>query len=268
MTQPVSDFPTQPQARPQSQSQSQQMDVDAQPQAPSHSPADMQWQFMGATVSRTAPSSPQEPSVQSDPIPPRDAIRNSRPSYAEAVVNGGRSATTSLPNVQALTDIIHNAQTALNAVVQASQGTLSDTAARSTLVGLAARAEPALRALSAAHAGLAAAQALQPPMTGPCPCAQSPLRDPVPQSELPRGASAWFQDRCIVLDPPNDAHRRRATDIPVMGARLSAALRQALPLPDGRVVDMLRRTAKGGYCAQLPPPWALIFSLAREPSPS
>ena len=201
MTQPVSDFPTQPQARPQSQSQSQQMDVDAQPQAPSHSPADMQWQFMGATVSRTAPSSPQEPSVQSDPIPPRDAIRNSRPSYAEAVVNGGRSATTSLPNVQALTDIIHNAQTALNAVVQASQGTLSDTAARSTLVGLAARAEPALRVLSAAHAGLAAAQALQPPMTGPCPCAQPPSRDPVPQPELPRGASAWFQDRCIVLDP-------------------------------------------------------------------
>ena len=89
-------------------------------------------------------------------------------------------------------------------------------------------------------------------MTPACSPSPASSQDPVDGSGTRRGAPAWSHDRCIVIDPPDDALCRKATDISVMGANLSKALRQALPLPNGRVVDMLRRTAKGGYCTQLP----------------
>ena len=82
---------------------------------------------------------------------------------------------------------------------------------------------------------------------------------PSPSSATPQGRSlaartapAWAPARCIVLDPPDDALRRRPTDISGMGSVLSAALRRVLRPPSDSIVEMLRRTAKGGYCAQLP----------------
>ena len=41
-----------------------------------------------------------------------------------------------------------------------------------------------------------------------------------------------------------------------MGTSLTAALRTKLNAPQGRLVEQLRRTAKGGYCAQIPAPFS------------
>ena len=78
------------------------------------------------------------------------------------------------PNVQALTSILHCAQAALRAVVHVSQGSYSIQDAPSALSSLANRVLPTLHEIAAAHVGLAAAQALQGPMT--------PARSPNPTS--------------------------------------------------------------------------------------
>ena len=230
----------------------QSMDVDAQHQAPSHDPAVGTRQSLGDTVHVAQQPPPLETMPPVDPVPPGDTSRAARPSYAAAVANAGRSTTHSLPKLNALTEILQRAQSALQAVVQAPQSSPLDQDPRSTLSDLAARAAPILRDLTAAHAGLAAAQALHAPsMDVDSSSVQAPQQRPLDRSSPARGAPAWSQDRCIVLDPPDDAARRCATAIAAMGAHLSTALRHALPRAPERPVEMLRRTAKGGYCAQL-----------------
>ena len=194
-----------------------------------------------------------------DSVPLGDTSRAARPTYAIAVANSGRPATHSPPNVTALSEILTRTQDVLRAVVQATPAQSAAHGAPATLAALSARAEPILRELMAVHAGLAAAQALQgAPLSVDQAPVPPPSRCPLDKSSAPHANPAWSQGRCIVLDPPDDAARRRTTDISVMGAALSTALRTAFPSVPERSVEMLRRTAKGGYCAQLsttlPPP--------------
>ena len=194
------------------------------------------------------PSSGLQPT--SAPNSPLDAPspRRPAPSYA-AIVAGTSTTTTSASGTAALAAILARAQNALQAVVQASATLLADPSSQAPWPELTALATASMRELAAAHAGIAAADALRPPEApNPLP---APERPPPDRSSRTAALAAWDDRRCIVVDPPDDKQRRAATDIAGMGAALTDSLRSLLNAPQGRVVDQLRRTAKGGYCAQI-----------------
>ena len=156
---------------------------------------------------------------------------------------------TSASGTAALAAILGRAQNALQAVVQASATLQADPSSQAPWPELTALATASMRELAAAHAGIAAADALRPPEApNPLP---APERPPPDRSSRTAALAAWDDRRCIVVDPPDDKLRRAATDIAGMGAALTDSLRSLLNAPQGRVVDQLRRTAKGGYCAQI-----------------
>ena len=167
-------------------------------------------------------------------------------SYAAAVEGsaGGPSCAIDTTHLRA---ILERAQTVLQMVVddptrhQQSPFPLPTPPSED----LADLARCSVRELQAARAGLEAAAALAP--NGP-----SSIR-PNPPSLPSHSAKAWIHERCIVLDPPDDRQRRLASDFPRMGRAVDQALRTALAIPSGPLVDMLRRTRRGGYCAQLFP---------------
>ena len=243
----ISDLPAQSQSRQSSAS----MVVDAQPQAPSHAPPPAS----GSESSRqqmpecSPPLNAVQPPTQNASL--KEAQRPAPRSYA-AAVSDGLPSTQSVPSVSSLDGILQRVQALLHAVTTTPsvQTQLSD--ASTHLDALSHQATDAVRELQAVRAGLAAAQALQPPMGTPSPPMSTSLASTQGRSLAARTAPAWAPDRCIVLDPPDDALRRRATDISGMGSVLSAALRRVLRPPGDSIVEMLRRTAKGGYCAQLP----------------
>ena len=161
---------------------------------------------------------------------------------------------TNASGTAALAAILERAQTALQAVVQASATLSADLSSQAPWSELTALAAASMRELAAAHAGIAAAEALRP-TEAPTP-PPAPDRPPPDESSRTAALAAWDDRRCIVVDPPDDKMRRAATDIAGMGAALTDSLRPLLKAPHGRVVDQLRRTAKGGYCAQICAPFS------------
>ena len=222
------------------------MDVDCPAQAPESEPNEPTVPASQLAVpSLPTPSGPQSTTA---PISSPGQQLPSRPplSYA-AVAAGAQSPTTSAPSTAALAAILERAQHALRAFVQASSHLGAEQSSLHPWSELTTRAQASMTELAAAHAGIAAVQALEPAPT-PCP-APAPARPPAGRSSRAIARSAWDDRRCIVLDPPTDRIRRQATDISGMGASLMAVLRPLLNAPQGPIVEQLRRTAKGGYCA-------------------
>ena len=158
----------------------------------------------------------------------------------------------------ALGDILQRAQLVLQKVVELHQ--LSPSSAHpppnAELVTLA---NTSMKELQAARAGLAAATALSSPTdTSFTPSARSTLRSssrPAP----PSSSKVLIDDRCLVLDPPDDRLRRLPSDFSRMGPAFTQALSTALSLTSSStpIVEMLRRTSKGGYCVQLFPSFSV-----------
>ena len=215
-----------------------------------------------STQSKTPATAP--PNGETPPPSPRNFVPNflrpngQLPSYA-AIARGVRSSTCTPIGTAPLCAVLDRAITALKAVIDASHaGTDGQCAVQTTLRELAALADPAVRELVAAQAGLAAANALDggaarsaaPPPSPDIsagPDAQSP---PAARSVAVKAAAAWEPSRCIVLEPPDDRHRRQPTDLHRMGRLVEAAVRSSLKLGSEPALEMLRRTARGGYTAQ------------------
>ena len=254
-------------------------DVDAPPQQPTSTPfqlprasaASMDVDEPDQDADRgTAHDQQTEPAILASvpPLPPPSGLqsttapnslldvpspRRSAPSYA-AIVAGASMPPTNASGTAALAAILERAQTTLQAVVQASATLRTDLSSQAPWPELTALATASMRELAAAHAGIAAADALRPP-EAPAP-PPAPERPPPDEPSRNAALAAWDDRRCIVVDPPDDKMRRAATDIAGMGAALTDSLRPLLKAPHGRVVDQLRRTAKGGYCAQLCAPFS------------
>ena len=188
----------------------------------------------------TPPPSPRN--FGSDSLRPNGQL----PSYT-AVARGVRSSTRTPIGTAPLCAVLDRAITALKAVMDASHaGTDGQCAVQTTLRELAA-----LAGLAAANAidGGAARSAAPPPSPdiSAGPDAQSP---PAARSVAVKTAAAWESSRCIVLEPPDDRHRRQPTDLHRVGRLVEAAVRSSLKLGSAPVLEMLRRTARGGYTAQ------------------
>ena len=226
------------------------MDVDAPDQdADRETNRDQQTE---PAILSTVPPLPPPPGLQSTTAPnsslePLSPPRKT-PSYA-AIASGASTTLSGASGTAALSAILERAQKALQAVVQASAAVQANPPSPAPWPELTELASESLRELAAAHAGIAAADALRPSRASDPPSA--PQRPPPDQPSRAAPLAAWDDRRCIVVDPPDDRLRRAATDIEGMGAALTAALRPVLNAPQGRVVDQLRRTAKGGYCAQI-----------------
>ena len=232
---------------------SQSMDVDIPAQDTDRAPNQT-----NAPVTQSAaphlphPSGPQSTTAPTS-APPPPSPRRSDPSYAD-IVSGVSSTPSTTPNTAGLVDILERAQVALRAALQASSHLSLHQSSQSPWAELTTLASSSLREITAAQAGLAAAQALHQaaPQTRP----PEPTQPPAAQKPNARTLTAWDAKRCIVIDPPDDKKRRAPTDISAMGTSLTAALRTRLDAPRGRLVEQLRRTAKGGYCAQISAPFS------------
>ena len=113
--------------------------------------------------------------------------------------------TTSASGTAALAAILARAQNALQAVVQASATLQADPSSQAPWPELTALTTASMRELAAAHAGIAAADALRPPEApNPLP---APERPPPDRSSRTAALAAWDDRRCIVVDPPDDKLR-------------------------------------------------------------
>jgi hypothetical protein len=113
--------------------------------------------------------------------------------------------TTNASGTAALAAILERAQTVLQDVVQASATLRADLSSQAPWPELTALATASMRELAAAHAGIAAADALRPP-EAPAP-PPAPERPPPDEPSRNAALAAWDDRRCIVVDPPDDKLR-------------------------------------------------------------
>ena len=176
------------------------------------------------------------------------------PSYAAAV--DLQAALRSSITTHSLEAILERAQQVLQLVVDDHryQSHLSSSTLPSSInPQLATQALCSVRELQATRAGLVAVLALSP---HPHPASTQTVRSQLPASPpspTRRPNRAWVHARCVVLDPPEDRFRRLPTDFTKMGATIEQALRSTLSLTSSPLVELLRRTSKGGYCVQFSP---------------
>ena len=172
-----------------------------------------------------------------------------------AAARGPPPSSGSMFTTTSLCDILDRAQKALQAVLDAHSRATSDssTSSPAVIAELAALARPSVRDLQAAHAGLAAATVLHSPQRSPSATLSSNSPIYTAPHKPSSTAQAWIPDRCIVLDPPEDRLRRLPSDFSRMGKTIETALQTTFSLNSSSLVQMLRRTIKGGYCAQLHP---------------
>ena len=226
------------------------MDVDAPDQdADRETNRDQQTE---PTILSTVPPLPPPSGLQSTTAPnssPEPLSPSRKTPSSAAIVSGAATTLSCASGTAALTAILERTQKALQAVIQTSAALQTNPTSPAPWPELTELASESLRELAAAHAGIAAADALHPSHTSDPPSA--PERPPPDQPSRAAPLAAWDDGQCIVVDPPDDRLRRAATDIEGMGAALTAALRPILNAPQGRIIDQLRRTAKGGYCAQI-----------------
>ena len=158
------------------------------------------------------------------------------------------------------------------AIREAHASTGSSAPAARSLAGIAEAAGPLTAELRAARAGLAAAEALRalgptglaeapasslprgPSMASPTsPASRPDGRPPQGRRPPPQSATAWAPARCVTLHPPADSMRTLPTDIPGFARRAEEALAKALPHHHHVTLELVRRTAKGGYTIQVRP---------------
>lgn len=197
-------------------------------------------------------SSPQFPSPPTRPKPSQPPL--SQKSYAAAAAQGPSPLPPSSIDTASLGDILQRAQQVLQQVLD-NHLQPSSNAPNPPPATLATLARSTVKELQAARAGLAAAAALSSHAATIAPHSSHPPSGSSSRQHHRRPTRAMVADRCLVLDPPNDQLRRLPSDFSRMGRAIDQALTNQLSLTSAStpIVEMLRRTSKGGYCVQLFP---------------
>ena len=202
----------------------------------------------------------QSPAGTAQPAQPKQN-NLSKPTFA-AIVRGvpnAQSNGVSAEDTKKFSRMLSRAINTLGDVLTAAQETYTDPAAAAKrLSSLPALCRPIHAELTSAKTGFDAAITLgaqtHPSRPPPTP---APPQTPVPVRSTPRNtrttdpkhAAVWSAVRCVVMNPREDSLRRVPTHVIHFGQRVEIAVRSTLKLTSSESpVEIVRRTARGGYC--------------------